>query len=353
MRAVVESPRMTELAGVNAGRVSAFAWILSSMMAALAGVLLAPLYSQLDPQNFTVLLVWGVAGAVIGRFASLPLALVGRPGPRASPSRSIAGYMPAGVIANGLRPSLPFVVLLVFLPLARQRQLDDPLSGCDPPSSAVERPTSGYRSAVHRGRRRTGTVARRRAVAPAPRGAGPASRTTGLLTRRPTATFAWAVAALAIVSALTWVPPDWLLTMNQGVAFAVIFLSLTLLTGMTGQISLCQATFAGLGGFMAGQLANHFGLPDRARHGGRRAAGRRPRGAGGHPHPPPGRPAAGPGHAGLRPAGRQHPVPQLVDRERGGRGHRAPPVGRAGELRRRQAVLPAVAGRPGRVPPAW
>jgi ABC-type branched-subunit amino acid transport system permease subunit len=30
---------------------------------------------------------------------------------------------------------------------------------------------------------------------------------------------------------------------------------------MTGQISLCQATFAGLGGFMAGQLANHFGLP--------------------------------------------------------------------------------------------
>jgi ABC-type branched-subunit amino acid transport system permease subunit len=83
----------------------------------------------------------------------------------------------------------------------------------------------------------------------------------GVLTRRPTATFSWLVAAGALVSALTWVPPDWLLTMNQGVAFAIIFLSLTLLTGMTGQISLCQATFAGLGGFMAGQLANHFGLP--------------------------------------------------------------------------------------------
>jgi ABC-type branched-subunit amino acid transport system permease subunit len=49
--------------------------------------------------------------------------------------------------------------------------------------------------------------------------------------------------------------------MKQGVAFAIIFLSLTLLTGMTGQISLCQATFAGIGGFMAGQLANHVGLP--------------------------------------------------------------------------------------------
>jgi ABC-type branched-subunit amino acid transport system permease subunit len=249
---------MTELAGVNAGRVSAFAWILSSVMAALAGVLLAPLYSQLDPQNFTVLLVWGVAGAVIGRFSSLPLALVGGLALGIA-QEVIAGYLPAGVIANGLRPSLPFVVLLVFLPLARQRQLDDPLSGCDPPTSALERTTVGYRSAS--------TVATSGGAGHAVglwherlEGGSP-GRVTGVLTRRPTTTFAWAVGVVAVVSAITWVPADWLLTMNQGVAFAVIFLSLVLLTGMTGQISLCQATFAGLGGFMAGQLANNFGLP--------------------------------------------------------------------------------------------
>jgi branched-subunit amino acid ABC-type transport system permease component len=258
MRAVVESPRMTELAGVNAGRVSAFAWILSSIMAALAGVLLAPLYSQLDPQNFTVLLVWGVAGAVIGRFSSLPLALVGGLALGVT-QQVVAGYMPAGVIANGLRPSLPFVVLLVFLPMARQRQLDDPMSGCDPPSSAVERTASGYHSAstlaATGGTVRSVGLWHLRLVGAA------GDRGPGLLTRRPTATLAWAVGALALLSALTWVPPDWLLTMNQGVAFAIIFLSLTLLTGMTGQISLCQATFAGIGGFMAGQLANHVGLP--------------------------------------------------------------------------------------------
>jgi len=258
MRAVVESPRMTELAGINAGRVSAFAWILSSMMAALAGVLLSPLYSQLDPQNFTVLLVWGVAGAVIGRFSSLPLALLGGLGLGVA-QQVVAGYLPAGVIANGLRPSLPFVVLLVFLPLARQRQVADPLAGCDPPSSAVERGTTGYRSAstlaTSEGSVHTVGLWHQRLEA-RPRG-----RMTGLLARRPTATFSWVAAVVAVASALTWVPPDWLLTMNQGVAFAVIFLSLTLLTGMSGQISLCQATFAGLGGFMAGQLANHFGLP--------------------------------------------------------------------------------------------
>src|SRR5205085_12125280 len=37
MRAVVESPRMTSLVGINANRVSAFAWALSSLMAGLAG----------------------------------------------------------------------------------------------------------------------------------------------------------------------------------------------------------------------------------------------------------------------------------------------------------------------------
>src|SRR4029079_2226179 len=33
MRAVVESPRMTELAGVDADRVSAFSWMLSRLVA--------------------------------------------------------------------------------------------------------------------------------------------------------------------------------------------------------------------------------------------------------------------------------------------------------------------------------
>jgi ABC-type branched-subunit amino acid transport system permease subunit len=259
MRAVVESPRMTELSGINAGRVSAFAWMLSSVMAALAGVLLAPLYSQLDPQNFTVLLVWGIAGAVIGRFASLPLALVG--GLALGVAQQIlAGYLPAGIIATGLRPSLPFVVLLVFLPFTRQRHLDDPLSSCDPPPVTLESEARGYRSASalagsagdgvhavglwHRALRTDGTESFRHRIV-----------------RRPTAVVAWVMAGLAVLSALTWVPGDWLLTMTQGIAFGVIFLSLTMLTGMSGQISLCQATFAGLGGFTAGQLADHYGVP--------------------------------------------------------------------------------------------
>jgi branched-subunit amino acid ABC-type transport system permease component len=258
MRAVVESPRLTELFGINAGRVSAFAWVLSSCIAALAGVLLAPLYSQLNPEDYTVLLVWGIAAAVIGRFASLPLALVGGLGLGVA-QQILAGYLPAGIIATGLRPSLPFVVLLVFLPFSRQRQLDDPLADCDPPIAALAGEARGYRAAATlTGDRGDETVA----VGLWHRTLHPDGGTSigRRLLQRPTAVLGWVVGGLAVLSALTWVSPDWLLTMTQGIAFGIIFLSLTLLTGMSGQISLCQASFAGLGGFAAGQFANHLDL---------------------------------------------------------------------------------------------
>jgi ABC-type branched-subunit amino acid transport system permease subunit len=58
---------------------------------------------------------------------------------------------------------------------------------------------------------------------------------------------------------LTWIPGNWEFTLTQGLVFAVIFLSVTVVTGMGGQISLCQAAFAGVGAFTAGQLAGHFG----------------------------------------------------------------------------------------------
>ncbi len=265
MRAVVESPRLTELAGIDSSRIGLAAWILSSVLAGLAGVLLAPLYAQVDPQNFTVLLVWGIAGAVIGRFTSLPLALVG--GLALGIGQQIlAGYLPPGVVANGLRPSLPFFVLLIFLPLVGTSRATDPLAGCDPPTSAVERAVSGYRSgataaaggsweSLAGGAVTSVGVWHRRLDGAAP------TPLADRLTRRPTATLALVVGVVAVISALTWVPPDWLFTMNQALAVSIIFLSLTLLTGMSGLISLCQATFAGLGGFVAGQLAVHFGLP--------------------------------------------------------------------------------------------
>ena len=259
MRAVVESPRLVELSGINAGRVGATAWVISSCFAGLAGVLLAPLYSQIDPQNYTVLLVWGIAAAVIARFESVPLALIGSLALGVG-QQVLAGYLPPGVIASGLRPSLPFLVLLVFLPFGRRNRIEDPLAGCDPPPSTLVEDARRYRPAstlaVDGGRATHAVGVWHRALR-----AGSSESLAARVLRRPTSVVAWTLAGLAVLSALTWVSADWLLTMTQGLAFGTVFVSLTLLTGMSGQISLCQAAFAGVGGFAAGQLATQMGWP--------------------------------------------------------------------------------------------
>jgi ABC-type branched-subunit amino acid transport system permease subunit len=51
----------------------------------------------------------------------------------------------------------------------------------------------------------------------------------------------------------------WLTLVIKGVILSLIFLSFTVITGMGGQISLCQASFAAVGAFATGQLVQ----PDR------------------------------------------------------------------------------------------
>jgi branched-chain amino acid transport system permease protein len=63
-----------------------------------------------------------------------------------------------------------------------------------------------------------------------------------------------------VISMLTWMPENWENVFNSGLAFAAIFLSITLITGMGGQLSLAQGTLAGIGAFTAAQLASHWGL---------------------------------------------------------------------------------------------
>jgi branched-chain amino acid transport system permease protein len=70
----------------------------------------------------------------------------------------------------------------------------------------------------------------------------------------------YVVLAGFVVSMLTWIPNTWEGVFNSGLALATVFLSITLITGMAGQISLFQATLAGVGAFTAAQLANHLGL---------------------------------------------------------------------------------------------
>jgi branched-chain amino acid transport system permease protein len=76
MRAVVDNPELAELNGALPERVSQLAWVLGVMMAALAGVLIAPGRSY-NHLFLTLLVVNGYAAAILGRLRSLPLTFVG------------------------------------------------------------------------------------------------------------------------------------------------------------------------------------------------------------------------------------------------------------------------------------
>src|SRR5579884_1969870 len=63
MRGAVESRRLVQLDGVNAGTVVATAWAASSFMAGLAGVILAPVNGQLQFEDYATLMVAAFAAA--------------------------------------------------------------------------------------------------------------------------------------------------------------------------------------------------------------------------------------------------------------------------------------------------
>lgn len=233
MKAVVESPRMTELNGFSSDRISAFAWALSSFFAGLAGVLIAPRFATFGSAEFFNIVVVAIAAAAVGRLVSLPWAFGGGLGLGVMIAL-VTTFLPRwsdqhtwlAPIQDNVQPSIPFIVLfgvIVFMPsLRREVGSADPLSGVDPPRQNV-----------------AGLV-----------------RSSGWI---------GIVVNTAMVLAVVWVvfsrgDRTWTLLATQAVALGIIFLSITVITGLAGQISLCQCSFAAIGAFAAYQLGEVRGM---------------------------------------------------------------------------------------------
>jgi branched-chain amino acid transport system permease protein len=224
VRATVDSPRMASVVGTNTAAVTAGSWMIGTTLAGLAGILLMPILG-LSQLQFTLLLIASFAAVVIGRMTSLTLAFAGAVG-LGLLQQILIRYQPdSGVFSTGIRPSVPFAVMLVFLlvysGLSRERFEVDTRAAA---SAALD------------------------SAALAPR---PASRA-----RR------WLPGVLFAVFVLTfplWVDNFWLGVLAQGLALAIAFLSYTVVTGEGGMISLCQITFAGVGGVVTAQLATEAG----------------------------------------------------------------------------------------------
>jgi branched-chain amino acid transport system permease protein len=228
MRGAVESRRLVQLDGVNANGVVAVAWIVSSFMASLAGVVLAPGFGAFNSDEFVTLTVTAIAAAAWALLRSLPIAagvavLIG------VLTTVLEGYIPPDSFWNAaVVPSLPFfAIAAALLILPGMRNLDssrDPLATIDPP--------------------------------PPPIAAAARAPTMDRIIR----TLWWVLLAGFCVSMLTWIPVTWESVFNNGLTLSIILLSVTLITGMAGQLSLCQATFAGIGAFTAAVVSVHLGF---------------------------------------------------------------------------------------------
>jgi branched-chain amino acid transport system permease protein len=205
MRAVVDDPDLTARSGASPYRTAQLSWALGASLAALAGILIAPL-QYLDQFNLTLLVVVGYAAAVVGKLRSLPLTVLGAMGLGLAQAYAV-GYLPVTLLAN-LNPVLPMILLFAALLVLRDERL------------------ASARLAVRRTR-----------------------ATMGLW---PSVGMASGFVVLAIVLAEVLSTGN-VLIFAQGITLGVIMLSLVLLSGYGGQVSLCQMTLAGLGAFVMGR----------------------------------------------------------------------------------------------------
>ena len=208
MRAVVDNAELAALTGAPPRTIARTSWVLGSVLAALAGVLYAPTAGALDAINLTFFVLSAYGAAVFGRLRSLALTFGG-----AIMLGLVQGYAPIGFpkseLWNHLQVGVPGVFLfLVLLALPDAKLTVGRIVGRDT-QGVPSLPSSLVRAAV----------------------------------------FVPAVALLASVAG------DNLLDLNRALIYGTLLLSLVLLTGYSGQISLAQYVFFGLGAFAMGKVA--------------------------------------------------------------------------------------------------
>ncbi|MGO9856527.1 MAG: ABC transporter permease subunit [Acidimicrobiales bacterium] len=214
-RASAETEVGALVSGLSPDRIALVNWIISFVVCGVAGILIAPLV-PLVPGTYTLFIVPALAAAVVGRFHSLGWAITAGLGIGALESLSV--YL------NGIHPGfpagagelIPLVLVLVVLAVRGQTM-----------------PSRGTLLQVTLGR------------APRPH---------------------WRLAT-TVVGTAVGLGAIYFFTGNDRAALyssfilGVISLSLVVVTGYTGQISLAQLTFAGVSAYILSTFANSWGIP--------------------------------------------------------------------------------------------
>ena len=114
-RAGAENARGAALTGISANRVAAQNWVIATVLAGAAGILIAPVAS-LDPTSYTLFIVPALAAALVGRFESFWITalaglLIGCFQSEINKLITVWTWLPQ----SGLSDAVPFIVIIVVM----------------------------------------------------------------------------------------------------------------------------------------------------------------------------------------------------------------------------------------------
>jgi branched-chain amino acid transport system permease protein len=215
MRGVVDDRPLMSLNGGYPARLNALSWAIGASLGALGGILQSGSAGGLQVLDLTFLVVNAFAAALLGRLKSLPLTFAGALG-LGLMVQYVTGYVTLNGWMSNLKPVLPtfflFAVLLILPPLRLR-------AGAATVTKTLRVPTL------------------------------PRSLVSG-------------VAFLVLVAVIEPFLHSGVLIAqaSEGVAVGIVGLSVVLLTGYGGQISLAQYAFMGFGAWLFGQVAPGGGI---------------------------------------------------------------------------------------------
>jgi ABC-type branched-subunit amino acid transport system ATPase component/ABC-type branched-subunit amino acid transport system permease subunit len=225
IRAVADNNAAARLAGISDARVATMVWVLAGALSAVTVVLNNPIRGSIV--GFTTvalgpsLLLRALGAGLVGRFESLPLTLVGGIG---------IGVVEAVAFANIGKPGTVDAIIfvaVVLLVLIRMRDVAIDDSGWTFAYRAQELPDRIRRSSWYR-------LARHAVVA--------------------------SMVAVAVVLPFVVTRPSQQYLLTRVAIYALIGVSVVVITGWGGQLSLCQFAFVGLGAVLTVAFIQH-GVP--------------------------------------------------------------------------------------------
>jgi ABC-type branched-subunit amino acid transport system permease subunit len=214
-RAGAENDRGAALTGISANRIAGQNWVIATVLAGAAGIMIAPVAS-LDPTSYTLFVVPALAAALVGRFQSFWITalaglLIGCAQSEIAKLITVWTWLPQ----EGLGEALPFIVIIAVMAF-RSRSVLARGGETAERNPSVGHPQKPLRTAA-------------------------ACFVAGLILLLMLSS----VLRFAFISSLT---------------ITCIALSVVVLTGYVGQVSLAQMSLAGIGGFMLGHISSAWGI---------------------------------------------------------------------------------------------